>query len=149
MADRNLLVVAVLRWLLSPRHRFVVPYPTHLFDTFCRLVDRYILDPGDEVEHRALGATAEAIEDFALEMDRAGWPPVRVEGTARHALRSGAAGLYAVAVEDLLEGCFFLHASEIQAPRGHDVKYPLRTSPAIAAMRGVAVQGPRHVDVPG
>ena len=41
----------------------------------------------------------------------------------------------------------FLHASEIQALRGHDVKYPLRTSPAIAAMHGVAVQKPRHGDV--
>ena len=37
-------------------------YPTHLFDTFCRLVDRYVLDLSDEVEHGALGATAEAIE---------------------------------------------------------------------------------------
>ena len=72
------------RFALAPvvSHRSVVPYPTNLFDTFCRLVDRYFLDPGDEVEHRALGATAEAIEYLALEMDRAGWPPVRVEGTA-------------------------------------------------------------------
>ena len=75
-------VAAVLRCLLPLRHRFVVPYPTHLFDTLCRLVDRYVLDLGDEVEHRALGAAAEAIEDLALEMDRAGWLRVRVEGTA-------------------------------------------------------------------
>ena len=54
-----------------------------------------------------------------------------MEGTARHTLWSGAAGFYAVEVKDLLEGGFFLHASEIKPPRGHDVKYALPTSSAI------------------
>ena len=102
----------------------------------CRLVDRYILNLGDEVEHGALGATAEAIEDLALEMDRAGWPscPGERDSTPCASLRRR--GSLRRSGRGSARRMLLLHASEIQSPRGHDVKYPLRTSPAIAAMRG-------------